>query len=146
MVRSINPFEGQGKIGGTGTSVSRRYYVGIASVLATVLALPLAAQDADAIITAAAKISRKVMAALPRLKVVVRYGVGYDTIEVPAGIYRLTIPTDDQGTERDFEGDLERTRADYEAFRTAHPGKEHWVKWRLQLLDWIMESADKEVK
>jgi predicted outer membrane repeat protein len=34
---------------------------------------------------------------------------GHDTIEVPAGIYRLTIPTDDQGTERDFEGDLELT-------------------------------------
>jgi D-3-phosphoglycerate dehydrogenase len=44
----------------------------------------VAAKDADAIITAAAKISNKVMAALPRLKVVVRYGVGYDTIDVPA--------------------------------------------------------------
>lgn len=43
-----------------------------------------AAKDADAIITAGAKISDKVMAALPRLKGVVRYGVGYDTIDVPA--------------------------------------------------------------
>lgn len=46
----------------------------------------------------------------------------------------------------EFEADLERSRADYEAFRIAHPGKEHWVKWRLQLLDWIMETAGKEVK
>ncbi len=43
-----------------------------------------AATDADAIITGAARITRRVMESLPKLKVVVRYGVGYDTIDVPA--------------------------------------------------------------
>jgi len=42
------------------------------------------AKDADAIITSGAKISRRVLESLPRLQVVVRYGVGYDTIDVDA--------------------------------------------------------------
>ena len=42
------------------------------------------AKDADAIITTAARISRKVLDNLPRLQVVVRYGIGYDTIDVDA--------------------------------------------------------------
>ncbi|MDD5083111.1 MAG: NAD(P)-dependent oxidoreductase, partial [Dehalococcoidales bacterium] len=43
-----------------------------------------AARDADAIITAYAPITRKVLAALPRCQVVVRYGIGYDNIDVEA--------------------------------------------------------------
>ena len=43
-----------------------------------------AAKDADGIITGADFITSKVMKALPRLKVVVRYGVGYDTIDIDA--------------------------------------------------------------
>jgi D-3-phosphoglycerate dehydrogenase len=43
-----------------------------------------AARDADGIITGAALITAKVMKSLPRLKVVVRYGVGYDTIDIDA--------------------------------------------------------------
>lgn len=43
-----------------------------------------AVKDADAIITWAAKITRKVMEALPKCKVIVRYGVGFDTIDVDA--------------------------------------------------------------
>jgi D-3-phosphoglycerate dehydrogenase len=39
---------------------------------------------ADAIITTGARISRRVMEHLPHLQVVVRYGVGYDTIDVAA--------------------------------------------------------------
>ena len=39
---------------------------------------------ADAIITTGAKISRRVLENLPNLQVVVRYGVGYDTIDVDA--------------------------------------------------------------
>jgi len=42
------------------------------------------AKEADAIITGAAKITRRVTESLPKLKAVVRYGVGYDTIDVPA--------------------------------------------------------------
>jgi len=43
-----------------------------------------AAKDADIILTAAAKISRKVMESLPKLQAVVRYGIGYDTVDVDA--------------------------------------------------------------
>ena len=43
-----------------------------------------AAKDADVIITAAAQITRRVMEALPKCKVIVRYGVGFDTIDVDA--------------------------------------------------------------
>ena len=42
------------------------------------------AAAADAIITTGARISRRVLENLPRLQVVVRYGVGYDTIDVDA--------------------------------------------------------------
>ena len=43
-----------------------------------------AAKDADAIITWGAQITRRVMEALPKCKVIVRYGVGFDTIDVDA--------------------------------------------------------------
>ena len=39
-----------------------------------------AAGDADAIITGAVQITRRVMASLPRLEVVVRYGIGYEGV------------------------------------------------------------------
>jgi D-3-phosphoglycerate dehydrogenase / 2-oxoglutarate reductase len=42
------------------------------------------AGEADAIITTDARISRRVMENLPNLQVVVRYGIGYDTIDVDA--------------------------------------------------------------
>ncbi len=43
-----------------------------------------AAKDADIILTAAAQITRRVMEALPKLQAVVRYGIGYDTVDVDA--------------------------------------------------------------
>jgi len=43
-----------------------------------------ACRDADIILTAAAQITRRVMEALPRCQAVVRYGVGYDTVDVDA--------------------------------------------------------------
>ena len=43
-----------------------------------------AAKDADAILTAGAQITRRVMEALPKCKVIVRYGIGFDTIDVAA--------------------------------------------------------------
>jgi D-3-phosphoglycerate dehydrogenase len=42
------------------------------------------AMAADAIITTGARISRRVLENLPNLQVVVRYGIGYDTIDVAA--------------------------------------------------------------
>ncbi len=55
-----------------------------------------AAKDADAILTSQAQITRRVMEALPKCKVIVRYGVGYDTIDVDAatdnGILVVNIP------------------------------------------------------
>ena len=39
-------------------------------------------QDADALIVQYAHITKKVMDALPKLKMVVRYGVGVDTIDI----------------------------------------------------------------
>jgi len=54
------------------------------------------AKDAEVILTAAAQISRRVMEALPMLKAVVRYGIGYDTIDVDAatdnGVLVVNIP------------------------------------------------------
>jgi D-3-phosphoglycerate dehydrogenase len=54
------------------------------------------AGDADAIILAFAPITRRVMTALGKLKVVVRTGVGYDVIDVPAatelGVIVVNIP------------------------------------------------------
>jgi len=43
-----------------------------------------AAKDADAIVSAQAQITRRVIEALPKCKVIVRYGVGVDTIDVDA--------------------------------------------------------------
>ncbi len=42
------------------------------------------AKEADAIITTGVRMSRLVLENLPRLQVVVRYGIGYDTIDVEA--------------------------------------------------------------
>jgi D-3-phosphoglycerate dehydrogenase len=42
------------------------------------------AKDADVIITLGARMTRRVMENLPKLQAVVRYGVGYDTIDVDA--------------------------------------------------------------
>jgi len=43
-----------------------------------------ATKDADGIITGGAKITRRVMEALPKCKVIVRYGVGFDTVDIDA--------------------------------------------------------------
>jgi len=43
-----------------------------------------ATKDADAILTGGARITRRVLESLPKCKVIVRYGVGYDTIDVDA--------------------------------------------------------------
>jgi D-3-phosphoglycerate dehydrogenase len=43
-----------------------------------------AARDADAILTVGSKMTRSVMEQLPKCKVIVRYGIGYDTIDVNA--------------------------------------------------------------
>ncbi len=43
-----------------------------------------AARDADVILTSEGRITRRVMEALPKLKAVIRYGVGYDTVDVDA--------------------------------------------------------------
>lgn len=43
-----------------------------------------AAQDADALLVVFAPITRRVLSSLPKLKVVVRYGVGYDTVDADA--------------------------------------------------------------
>ena len=54
------------------------------------------ARDADALVVSASPITRRVMSALERLKVVVRTGVGYDAIDVPAatdlGVVVVNIP------------------------------------------------------
>jgi D-3-phosphoglycerate dehydrogenase / 2-oxoglutarate reductase len=54
------------------------------------------AHDADALIVSSSPITRRVMSALRQLKVVVRTGVGYDVIDVPAatdlGIIVVNIP------------------------------------------------------
>ena len=55
-----------------------------------------ATKDADAILTAGAQMTRRVMEALPKCKAIIRYGVGYDTIDVDAatdnGIIVVNIP------------------------------------------------------
>jgi len=55
-----------------------------------------AAKDADAITTGAARMTRRVLEALPKCKVIVRYGVGFDTIDVDAatdnGIVVVNVP------------------------------------------------------
>ncbi len=55
-----------------------------------------AAKDADAILVVAAQITRRVMEASPKCKIIVRYGIGFDTIDVNAatdnGILVVNIP------------------------------------------------------
>jgi len=55
-----------------------------------------AAKDADAILTATAQITRRVMEASPKCKVIARYGIGYDTVDVDAatdnGILVVNVP------------------------------------------------------
>ena len=55
-----------------------------------------AARDADAILTMGAQITRRVMEALPKCRVITRYGIGFDTIDVDAatdnGILVVNIP------------------------------------------------------
>jgi D-3-phosphoglycerate dehydrogenase len=41
-------------------------------------------QDADAVLVSAAPITRRVIEHLPRLKLLIRYGVGLDTLDIPA--------------------------------------------------------------
>ena len=52
--------------------------------------------DADALLVQYAPVSRQAIAGLPRCRVVVRYGVGYDTLDVPAltaaGIWACNVP------------------------------------------------------
>jgi D-3-phosphoglycerate dehydrogenase len=42
------------------------------------------AQDADAILTVGAPLTRRVLEKLPRCQLIVRYGIGYDTVDVEA--------------------------------------------------------------
>ena len=55
-----------------------------------------AVKDADAIITSAGKITRRVIEAAPKCRVIVRYGIGYDTVDVKAatdnGILVVNLP------------------------------------------------------
>jgi D-3-phosphoglycerate dehydrogenase len=55
-----------------------------------------AAKDADAVLVIFAPMTRRVLSALPRVKVLVRYGIGYDTVDVDAatdnGILVVNIP------------------------------------------------------
>ena len=55
-----------------------------------------AAKDADVILTSAAQMTRRVLQALPKCKAVIRYGIGFDTIDVDAatdlGILVINIP------------------------------------------------------
>ena len=77
----------------------------VAHVPAAVTTLPFIAtedgmiealRDADAVVIAASPVTRAVMSACEGLKVVVRTGVGYDTIDVPAatdlGVLVVNIP------------------------------------------------------
>ena len=54
------------------------------------------AQDADAILLIFAPMTRRVTGALPKLKVIVRYGIGYDTVDVDGatdnGVLLVNIP------------------------------------------------------
>lgn len=55
-----------------------------------------AAADADAILSIFSRMTRRVLESLPKLKVVVRYGIGYDNIDVAAatdnGVLVVNIP------------------------------------------------------
>jgi len=54
------------------------------------------ARDADALLVVFAPMTRRVLEALPKLKVIVRYGIGYDTVDVEAatdnGVLLVNIP------------------------------------------------------
>jgi phosphoglycerate dehydrogenase-like enzyme len=58
--------------------------------------LILRARDADALIVSSSPVTRRVMEALDGLKVVMRTGVGYDVIDVPAatelGVVVINVP------------------------------------------------------
>ena len=55
-----------------------------------------AAKDADALLVVFAPMTCRVLGALPKLKVIVRYGIGYDTVDVDAatdnGVLLVNIP------------------------------------------------------
>jgi len=55
-----------------------------------------AAKEADALLVVFAPMTRRVMDALPKLKVIVRYGIGYDTVDVDAatdnGVLLVNMP------------------------------------------------------
>jgi len=55
-----------------------------------------AARDADAVITSSAPMTRHIMEELPKCRVIVRYGVGYDTVDIKAatdlGILVVNLP------------------------------------------------------
>ena len=55
-----------------------------------------AAKDADALLVIFAPMTRRVLEALPKLKVIVRYGIGYDNVDVDAatdnGVLLVNIP------------------------------------------------------
>jgi len=55
-----------------------------------------AAKDADALLVIFAPMTRRVIEALPKLKVIVRYGIGYDNVDVDAatdnGVFLVNIP------------------------------------------------------
>ena len=48
----------------------------------------IACKDADGLIVTYAKVGRTALAAMPRLRIIVRTGVGYDTLDVPAATER----------------------------------------------------------
>jgi D-3-phosphoglycerate dehydrogenase len=50
-----------------------------------------ACRDADGLIVTYAKVGRKALAAMPRLRIIVRTGVGYDTLDVPAATERKVL-------------------------------------------------------
>ncbi len=58
-----------------------------------------AAGDADVIVTGGAHLTRRVLESLPKCRAIVRYGVGYDTIDVDAAtdnnVIVINIPADD---------------------------------------------------
>ena len=53
-------------------------------------------RDADAVLNARAPVTRRAIAAMERCRIIVRYGIGVDTIDVPAaterGIYVANVP------------------------------------------------------
>jgi D-3-phosphoglycerate dehydrogenase len=55
-----------------------------------------AAREADALLVIYARMTRKIFASLPKLKAIVRYGIGYDTVDVEAatdsGVLVVNIP------------------------------------------------------